>query len=140
MVRGDVGVGFYGALLDALEGLHEAVGGLVAVAEGVLGFVGETERDDVTDLPAGALPEPGGFSPVLDGEFNGDFVSLFFCFVFEAFAEGVVGDFRFLGIAVEVDMDLVEVLAAAEAFEAVVDAVGFAVKHDVDFPEGAFDF
>ena len=37
-------------------------------------------------------------------------------------------------------MDLVEVLGAAEAFEAVVDAVGFAVEHDVDFPEGAFYF
>ena len=32
LVGGEVGVGFDGALLDALEGLHEAVGGLVAVA------------------------------------------------------------------------------------------------------------
>ena len=71
---GEVRVGFDWAGLDALEGLHEAVDGLVAVAEGVLGFVGETERDDVADLSAGALPEPGGITAVFDGEFYCDFI------------------------------------------------------------------
>ena len=52
----------------------------------------------------------------------------------------MVGDSGFFGVSVEVNVDLVEVLAAAEALEAVVNAVGFTVEHDVEFPEGAFYF
>ena len=105
-----------------------------------MGFVREAEGDGVADFSSGALPEPGGVTAVFDGEFYGDFVVLFCCFGFEALAEGVVGDSRFFGVSVEVNVNLVEVLAAAEALETVVNAVGFTVEHDVEFPEGAFYF
>ena len=137
---GEVRIGGDGAGLGALEGFHEAVGGLVAVAEGVLGFVGEAEGDGVAYFSSGALPEPGGVTAVFDGEFDYDFVVFFFGLLFEALAEGVVADLGLLGGAVKVNVDLVEVLAAAEALEAVVNAVGFTVEHNVEFPEGAFYF